>query len=83
VPDWDRLRAQGGAPDAPAARLRSVYTIHFGELNKALDNTEVKERLTQAGNELIGGTPAQAADFIRADVERWRQIIKPEMRINR
>lgn len=26
---WDRLRAQGGAPDAPAARLRNVYTIHL------------------------------------------------------
>jgi hypothetical protein len=26
---WDRLRAHGGAPDAPAARLHNVYTLHL------------------------------------------------------
>lgn len=25
---WDRLQAQGAAPDAPAARLRNIYTLH-------------------------------------------------------
>lgn len=26
--NWERLRAQGASPDAPAARLRTVYTLH-------------------------------------------------------
>jgi predicted acyl esterase len=42
-----------------------------------------KERMTQAGNELTGGTPQQAAEFIRAEVARWKKIIKPEMRLSR
>ena len=25
--DWDGIRARGGAPDAPAARFRVVYTL--------------------------------------------------------
>lgn len=73
---WQSMIAPAGMPRATITQLNS-------ELNRALDNAEVKERLTQAGNELMGGTPARAADFIRADVERWRKIIKPEMRINR
>ena len=63
----------------PRATLTRLNT----ELNSTLTNADVKERLTQAGNELIGGTPAQAAEFIRADVARWRKIVKPEQRINR
>ena len=73
---WQGIIGPAGMPRATVARLNS-------EINAALNNTEVKERLTQAGNELIGGTPAQASEFIRADVQRWRKIIKPEMRINR
>jgi len=26
---WDRIRAQGGAPDVPAARLRNIYSLHL------------------------------------------------------
>ncbi len=25
---WDRIKANGGAPDAPVARLRNIYTLH-------------------------------------------------------
>ena len=71
---WQSMIAPAGLPRATLARLNT-------ELNRALAHTEVRERLTQAGNELIGGTSAQAAEFIRMDVERWRKIIKPEMRI--
>ena len=73
---WQGIIGPAGMPSATLARLNS-------EISGALSIAEVKERLTQAGNELIGGTPAQAAEFIRADVQRWRKIIKPEMRINR
>ena len=72
---WQAMIAPAGTPRATVTRLNS-------ELNKALDNPEVKERLTQAGNELMGGTPQQAAEFIRAEMDRYRKIIKPEMRIN-
>jgi len=67
----------------PAATPRAVVTQLNSELNKALAAPDVKERLVQAGNEIISGTPVQGDDFIRADVERWKRIIKPEMRVAR
>ena len=67
----------------PAATPRAVIVQLNSELNRALASADVKERLTQAGNEIISGTPAQGNDFIRADVERWKKIVKPEMRLNR
>ena len=73
---WQAIIGPAGLPRATLTRLNS-------EINSVLTNAEIKERLTQAGNELIGGTPQQASAFIRADVERWRKIIKPEMRVYR
>ncbi len=73
---WQGVIGPAGMPRATVARLNS-------EINSALNHTEVKERLTAAGNELIGGTSAQAGDYIRAEVARWQKIIKPEMRLSR
>ncbi len=68
---------------APAGVTRSIITRLNGDLNAVLGNADVKERLSGVGNELIGGTPERATEFIRAEVERWRKTIKPEMRIER
>lgn len=73
---WQAMLAPAGVTRATLARLNS-------ELNVALNDAQVKERLTQAGNELMGGTPQQAHEFIRADIERWKKIIRPEMRVSR
>jgi tripartite-type tricarboxylate transporter receptor subunit TctC len=73
---WQAMLAPAGVSRATLAQLN-------GELNKALGNAEVKERMMQQGNELMGGTPQQATAFISAEMARWRKIIKPEMRITR
>ncbi len=73
---WQAMLAPAGVSRATVAQLN-------GELNKALANAEVKERMMQQGNELMGGTPQQATAFISAEIARWRKIIKPEMRISR
>ncbi len=73
---WQGIIGPAGLPRATLTRLNN-------EINGALNNAEVKERLIQAGNEIMSSTSAQAATFISAEVERWRRIIKPEMRINR
>lgn len=73
---WQGMIAQAALPGPLLARLNR-------ELNAALDDAQVKERLTKAGNEVMAGTPAQATDFIRSEVERWRKVIKPEMRIGK
>ena len=59
----------------PAATPRAVIVQLNSELNRALASADVKERLMQAGNEIISGTPAQGNDFIRADVEHWKKIV--------
>lgn len=73
---WQSLIVPASTPRPLVAQLNS-------ELNKALAAEDVKERLTQAGNEIIAGTPAQGNAFIRADIERWKKIVKPEMRLKR
>ena len=73
---WQAMLAPAGVSRATVAQLN-------GELNKALGDAEVKTRMTQQGNELMGGTPQQATTFITAEIARWRKIIKPEMRITR
>jgi tripartite-type tricarboxylate transporter receptor subunit TctC len=73
---WQAMLAPAGVSRATLTRLNS-------ELNGALNDPQVRERLTQAGNELLGGTPQQARDFIRDDIARWKKIIKPEMRVKR
>jgi tripartite-type tricarboxylate transporter receptor subunit TctC len=68
---------------ASTVLARAAVTRFNTEINNVLTNPEVKERMTQAGNELTGGTPQPAAEFIRAEVARWKKIIKPEMRLSR
>ena len=73
---WQAMLAPAGLSRATVAQLN-------GELNKALGDAEVKTRMTQQGNDLMGGTQQQATAFISAEIARWRKIIKPEMRITR
>ena len=73
---WQGIIGPAALPSATITRLNN-------EMNAALTDPQVKERMTQAGNELVGGTPKEAADYIRSEVERWLRVIKPEMRLNR
>ena len=73
---WQGIIGPAALPGATITRLNN-------EMNAALTDPQVKERMTQAGNELVGGTPKEAADYIRSEVERWLRVIKPEMRLNR
>jgi len=66
---------------APAGVPRAIITQLSNDIIAALGKADVRERLSGLGNELIGNTPAQATEFIRSEVELWRKIIKPEMRI--
>ena len=39
--------------------------------------------MVQAGNEIVGGTPEQAAEYLRSEIERWKKTIKLERRLTR
>ena len=56
---------------APARTPQPIIDGLHSAMAQALQAREVKERLESAGQELIGSSPAQFAEFLRADRERW------------
>jgi len=61
---------------APANTHKDIV----GQLNtraqKALQSSEVLEKLTNIGAEVVGGTPEQFGTFIATEHERWARLIK-------
>src|SRR5215510_5121679 len=54
--------------------LPDVPTI--AEANKALASPDVREKLAAAAIEPAGGSPAQFADFIQSEMQRWAKVAK-------
>jgi tripartite-type tricarboxylate transporter receptor subunit TctC len=46
------------------------------ETNNVIARPDVREKFLGVGMELIGGTPAQFAEVIRAETERMSKVIK-------
>ncbi len=65
---FNYLAAPAGTPAAVVARLNH-------ETNAVLAEEGFKRRMTAIGLEAIGGTPADCAQIIRTERERWRQVI--------
>jgi len=72
---WQAMLSPAGLPGSMVKRLNQ-------DLNALLKNPELKERLIQAGNDLMGGSNREATVFIQSEVNRYFGIIKPEMRIH-
>jgi tripartite-type tricarboxylate transporter receptor subunit TctC len=60
----------------PAATPKDIVVRLHQEIIRALHSPEVKSRLEQEGAEVIGNTPEQAAAVIRADLEKWANVIR-------
>ncbi|MDO9709224.1 Bug family tripartite tricarboxylate transporter substrate binding protein [Paracraurococcus lichenis] len=69
VPLWNGILAPAGTP--PAAIVRLSDTIQ-----DALRSEEVRRRLLEQGSEPAPSTPEQFADFIRAEIPRWAEIVR-------
>ncbi len=41
-----------------------------------ITSSEVKVRLEAEGAAIIGNTPEEAAAYIRADMEKWAEVIR-------
>jgi tripartite-type tricarboxylate transporter receptor subunit TctC len=54
---------------------RVVATLH-GATVKALADPKVKEGFAKLGVQVVGSTPQAFADFIRADLARWAEVVK-------
>ena len=63
------LFAQTGTP-------ATIISLLHRELVRAMIKTEVKERFASAGSEILGGTPAELAAAVKADMARMGKLIK-------
>src|SRR5215470_521635 len=59
-------------PKTPAAIVDKINA----DVNEALRERDIRERLAQLSAEPIGGTPQATAAYMREEVERWRKVIK-------
>jgi tripartite-type tricarboxylate transporter receptor subunit TctC len=59
-------------PKTPAAVADKINA----DVNEALREADIRERLAQLSAEPIGGTPLATAAYMREEVERWHKVIK-------
>jgi tripartite-type tricarboxylate transporter receptor subunit TctC len=66
---WLGIMAPAGTPRAIVERLNA-------EINKAIDRADVKEAWAKQGAIPLKMTPAQFDTYLRADIEKWAQVVK-------
>jgi tripartite-type tricarboxylate transporter receptor subunit TctC len=59
-------------PKTPAAIVDKINA----DVNAALRERDIRERLAQLSAEPIGGTPQATAAYMREEIERWAKLIK-------
>ncbi len=82
VPTFDELGIKGmvmsnwfgviGPKNLPPAIVMKLNQA----INKALQDPDLKEKITSGGNEVGGGDPSVFAKFIAAESDRWAKLIK-------
>jgi len=60
----------------PAATPRDIVVRLNAEVNKAVQNPDLRQRLATGGSEPLGGTPEQYAAYIRSELQRWTKVVK-------
>jgi tripartite-type tricarboxylate transporter receptor subunit TctC len=61
---------------APAKTPPQIVQLLNAELNRMIAKPQIVAKFADLGAEPLGGTPARAAAFIRADQEKWARIIR-------
>ncbi len=61
---------------APAGTPKEIIALLNTELNKALQSPDVKQKLSDQGADVLGGSPEAFAATIKSDLTRWAPIIK-------
>ena len=61
---------------APAGTPENIVRMLNGEINAALGQADVRERLTTIGLDARTMSQSEFADFIKADVAKWGNMIK-------
>ena len=66
---WYSVLAAAGTP-API-----VNKLHT-EIVRAMRSPEAKEKIEAAGYDIVGSSPEQAGEFIKAEIVRWSKVVK-------
>ncbi len=61
---------------APAKTPREIVNRLNAEVNRTLNIPQVRDRLNADGATIFGGTPEEFGRVIRADVQKWADVIK-------
>ena len=61
---------------APAGTPKEIIVRLHNEISKALEGTELKERLLALGVEPAPSSPEQLANLLKDDLARWSKIVK-------
>jgi tripartite-type tricarboxylate transporter receptor subunit TctC len=69
VTSWYSIVAPAGTPSEIVARLQR-------EIDKALHEPDVREKLAGLGAEPIANTPAEFAAMIKTETAKWSEIVK-------
>lgn len=61
---------------APAGTPPEMVRLLNAEVNKLIVNPAIVQRFSELGAEPLGGTPEQAAAFIKAEQDKWGKVIR-------
>lgn len=69
VVGWYAIFTTAGSQQASIAKLQT-------ELLKIVRNAEVVRRFAMDGADPVGSTPIELASFVRAEIEKWSEVVK-------
>ena len=61
---------------APGKTPAPIINRMYEEINKAIKDPEVAQKLTMQGMDLIGGKPAEFDKFLKSEIDRWAKVVR-------
>lgn len=74
IPGFEAAAWQGVV--LPAQTPSEIVTRLNQEVNKALQNPEVRAKLAAQGADILGGSSAEYAAYLRSELPRWAKAVK-------
>lgn len=69
VTSWQAVAAPAKTPREVVAKLNDATV-------RALRSSEIRERMTQIGFDVVAGTPEEFGAFMKAEIERWTAVVE-------
>lgn len=60
----------------PKETPKEIVARLYTEVNKVVQNSEVRQKLIAQGNVMLGGSPEEFAAHLRAEMARWSKVVK-------